>query len=151
MAGQTFAADIRKHADLTKMQMRRVAIDSFQDVMELCQTSARGITAGGTRIEGRIPVVSSDLINSLVSSLGGGVSEMGPDSYVTTLSGLKLGDSAQFAWTMEYARRVESGFTGTDEEGRTYQQEGWHFVSLNAAKFPAIVEKNAKMRRGGGT
>lgn len=144
MAKQTFAANIRKHADLTKKQMRRVAIDSFQDVMEGCMTSARGITAGGTLIEGRIPVVSSDLINSLVSSLNGGISSTGPDSYVTTLSGLKLGDSAQFAWTVEYARRVEAGFTGTDEEGRTYQQDGWHFVGKNAARFSQIVDANVQ-------
>lgn len=144
MAKQTFAADIRKHADLTKKQMRRVAIDSFQDVMELCQTSARGITAGGTRIEGRIPVVSSDLINSLVSSLSGGASSSGAQSYVVALSGLNLGDQAQFAWTMEYALRVEAGFTGTDEAGREYQQEGWHFVSKNAARFPEIVDANVK-------
>ena len=147
MARQTFAADVSAWAELTQEKLRKVAMDSISDVMEGAMTSARGITAGGTRIEGRIPVVTGDLINSLMSGINGGDGAVGSASYATVIAGMELGDTLTFTWNIEYAARVEFGFTGTDAAGRTYQQEGWHFVGYNAALWPEIVEKNVELVR----
>lgn len=137
---QTFYADVKKFAELTKLQIRRVVVDSLYDVLEGAQTSAKGITAGGTLKEGNIPVVSGDLINSLAVEINGSLGPRGQGSYAVAIANYNIGDYMRFGWTIEYAMRVENGFTGTDSEGRTFNQSGWHFVSYNAAKWPRIVD-----------
>lgn len=134
----------RKVIEQRKKQIRAVAVGALSDLMEATMNSATGVTAGGTLIEGRIPVVSSDLINSLVSGSGSGGAQ-GPDSYVVAIAGMDLGDYLTFAWTMAYARRIEYGFTGTDAAGRTFQQPGWHFVGHNVGRFPAMWEANKRL------
>lgn len=136
---RSFSADVKAFAKLTEKQMRRVVVDSLYDVLEGAQTSAQGKTAGGTLIEGRIPVVSGDLINSLAVEIDGVLGPKGQGSYSVAIANYKIGDYMRFGWTIEYAMRVENGFTGTDSEGRTFNQSGWHFVSYNAAKWPRIV------------
>jgi len=137
---RSFSADVRKFAELTQRQMRRVVVDSLYDVLEGAQTSAQGITAGGTIKEGKIPVVSSDLINSLAVEVNGSVGPEDKLSYSVAIANYNIGDYMRFGWTIEYAMRVENGFTGTDKTGRTFNQAGWHFVSHNAAKWPRIVD-----------
>ncbi len=138
----TFVADVKRFAKLTEKSMRRVAMESIQDVMERAQTSAQGKTAGGQIIEGRIPVVSADLINSLAVETNGVLGGEGPDSYITAIVGMKLGDTLRFGWTVEYAARVHSGFIGTDSLGRSYNQQGWHWITPHAARWPLIVRRN---------
>lgn len=140
---QHFSADVKLLTRLTRKQIRRVIVDSLYDVLEGAQKSAKGITAGGRLKEGRIPVVSGDLINSLAVQVNGQLRGTGQNSYSVGIDGLNVGDYLRFGWTVEYAMRVENGFTGTDATGRTFNQSGWHFVSMNAAKWPAIVERYA--------
>lgn len=140
-----FVADLREYRDLTVAQMKAVFVDAVTDVLQAAQTSAQGITAGGVLIEGRIPVVSSDLINSLTSGLNGADGTAGAGSYALALAGLEIGDVARFEWTMAYALRIEHGFTGTDELGREYNQPGWQFVGINAARWPEYVEMRARL------
>lgn len=142
---QRFVADLRKYRDVTVAQMKAVFVDAVTDVLQAAQTSAQGISAGGVLIEGRIPVVSSDLINSLTSGLNGEDGTAGAGSYALALAGLEIGDVARFEWTMEYALRIEHGFTGTDELGREYNQPGWQFVGANAARWPEYVEVRARL------
>jgi len=137
---QTFSADVKRFVELTEKQMRRVVVDSLFDVVEGAQTSAKGVTAGGTIQAGKIPVVSGDLINSLTVEINGTLGPKGKNSYEVALANYEIGDYMRFGWTMEYAMRVENGFTGTDETGRTFNQSGWHFVGRNAAKWPHIIE-----------
>jgi hypothetical protein len=142
---QRFVADISKFRDMTVARMRWVFVNAATDVLEAAQTSAQGITAGGVLIEGRIPVVSGDLIKSLNSSLNGGAGTMGEASYAVALAGLEVGDTARFEWTMAYAARINFGFTGTDAAGRTYNQPGWNFVGFNAARWPDFVAARARL------
>lgn len=142
---QSFSADVRAWTSLTRKQMRRVVVDALYDVLEGAQTSAKGITAGGTLKEGRIPVVSGDLINSLAVEINGTLGPKGASAYTVAIDGYNVGDYIRFGWTMEYAMRVENGFTGTDETGRTFNQSGWHFVLNNAAKWPKYVDRYANM------
>jgi len=136
---------IRRWAEETKLRMVRLYRESLLDLLEACQNSAQSITSGGVLIEGRIPVLSSDLINSLVSEVNGaGVAE-GPASYSSAISAFDPndGDTARFSWTMEYAHRVNSGFSGTDSLGRTFDQPGWQYVSYNVAQWSSIVAMRA--------
>ena len=137
---RSFTASVKSFADLTKKNMRYVASEAIQDVMEAAQTPQVGITKGATSfVEGKIPVAEADLINSL--SVDGG--EASSDAYVVAIAGYDLGDNMRFAWTSDYAYRIELGFSGTDALGRTYNQAGRHFVGKNAARFSEFVENRA--------
>lgn len=138
---KSFRAQVRDFAELSKRNMRYVATESIQDVVEAAQTPQRGITKGATSfVEGKIPVAEADLINSL--SVDGGAT--GKDSYVVAIAGYEIGDNYRFAWTAEHAMRMEQGFTGKDSLGREYNQAGRHFVGKNAARFPEFVEKHVR-------
>jgi hypothetical protein len=75
-------------------------------------------------------VDTGHLRNSLASGLNGSFGPEGPESYELIIQNMELGDSAQFAWTAEYALAVELGHG-------TYP--GAHFVGVNAARWPEIV------------
>jgi hypothetical protein len=137
---KTFAAQVAEFKGRTLKKMRYVAVNAIQDVMEAAQTPQPGVErTGGTFIEGRIPVVSSELINSLTSGKGASGGTKGELSYTTAIAGLEIGDRLTFAWTAPYALRIEAGFRGTDALGRSYNQPGRHFVGKNAERFSEFV------------
>lgn len=140
-----FKAQVYAHADMTAAALTRAIVNALQDLMEIIQTSAPGVTAGGTLIEGRFPVVSSDLIRSLVTELDGARTGAGETSYAVGLANFELGQFIRFSWTMAYALRIELGFTGSDSLGRTYQQPGWMMLSKNVPQFPAIFERHLRI------
>lgn len=142
-----FKAQINAHADMTEKKLTRVVVAALQELLSHVTTSAPGITAGGTRIEGRFPVVSSDLIRSLVVELDGAQAGAGQGSQTVALANYELGQVVRFVWTSEYALRIELGFTGTDALGRTYQQPGWLMVTRNIPRWPALVTKHAEINR----
>jgi hypothetical protein len=148
MAGE-FTADVRRFADLTRKNMRYVAAEAIQDVVEAAQTPQPSVKrTGGTFIEGKIPVDTADLINSLVSGINGSGGAEGAASYSVAIAGFELGDTLTFEWTQPYALRIEQGFVGTDSEGRQFNQAGRHFVGANAARFSDFVEARvAEVRR----
>jgi hypothetical protein len=127
----------------TERKMRKVVIDSLTDVCREAQNSAQGKSAGGTLIEGRIPVVTADLINSFTSEVGS-LKTKGHASYAVALAGFDIGETATFSWDIDYAARVNYGFTGTDSEGRTYNQSGWFFLTRAVEKWPQFVASNVK-------
>lgn len=140
MSSKSFTAQLEDFEKLTVQNLKYIASEAIQDVLEAAQTPQRGITKGATSfVEGKIPVAESDLINSLTTN-----GTEGPTSYTVAISGYEVGDSMEFAWTAPHALRMEAGFSGTDSLGRTYEQPGRHFVSKNARRFPEFVEKRAK-------
>ena len=140
-----FKAAIDAHADAAEKALIRAIVNAIQDLMEIIMTSAPGITAGGTLIEGRFPVVSSDLIRSLITELDGAKTGEGQQAYAVGLANFELGQFIRFSWTMAYALRIELGFTGQDSLGRTYQQPGWHMVGKNVPQFPAIFARHLEI------
>ena len=137
---KSFTAQIEDFAALTKKNLRYVAAESSQDVLEAAQTPQLAISKGASSfVEGKIPVAESTLINSL-SVDGGGE---GDDSYVVAIAGFQIGDVMEFAWSARYALRIEAGFTGTDSLGRRYNQPGRHFVGKNAERFSDFVAQHA--------
>lgn len=142
---KSFAAQVADFKGRTLQKMRYVAVNAIQDVMEAAQTPQPGVErTGGTFIEGRIPVVTSELINSLTSGKGASGGAKGELSYTTALAGFQVGDRLTFAWTASYALRIEAGFTGTDALGRRYNQPGRHFVGKNAERFSEFVAARVK-------
>jgi len=117
--------------------------DATQSVIAVAQqTKAKG---------GRMPVDTGNLRNSLISSVAGGASGQGAESYIMAAAGMKGGDLATFTWTAEYAAAVNNGFVGDDKLGRTYNQVGAHFVEGAVDQWPAIVRASiakAKARVG---
>lgn len=132
---KAFVADLKQFRDLTVQQMERVAINAVQDVLEGAQSTAKGISKGGTLVKGRIPVASGDLVKSLHSEIKGGSSSKGEASYTLTLANYTLGDLMRFEWQQAYALRMELGFKSFP---------GWHFVGFNAARWDDLVAKYAK-------
>lgn len=130
-----FTAQLSQFRNKTVAQMEKIVRASVQDVLEGAQTTARGISVGGTYIPGRIPVASGDLVNSLVSRVGG-TGATGPASYVTAIAGYELGEFMRFEWNMVYALPIEVGF-------KSYP--GANFVGINAAKFSDHVDRNARL------
>jgi len=115
----------------TQKRIDAVLKDSTQTLIRTAQkTKAKG---------GRMPVITNNLRDSLMSSIAGGASAVGEESYIMAAAGIKGGDVATFTWTAEYARRVNNGFTGPDKLGRTYDQVGAHFVEGAVDQWPAIV------------
>lgn len=132
----TFTAQLEEFAKLTKRNMLYVASESIQDVVEAAHTPQVAITKGATSFEeGKIPVADADLTNSLTTD-----GTKGAESYSTAIAGFEIGDVMEFAWSEEYAYRIELGFTGTDSLGRKYDVPGRHFVGANAKRFQEFVE-----------
>ena len=142
---KTFTAQLQDFANLTKKNLRYVAVNAIQDVVEAAQTPQPSVKrTGGSFQEGKIPVDTSELINSLISGANGSFGPQSADSYAVALAGYDIGDYMRFGWTAPHAHRIEMGFTGTDALGRTYNQAGRHFVGANAARFSQFVEKYAR-------
>lgn len=130
----SFSATVDAWVSETVDRTERVFKGAAQEVIKDAQlTVAKG---------GRMPVVSSNLRNSLVSGLNGSTSLSGPEAYRISLIA-KLGDTIEGGWTMPYAMRIEFGFTGTDSLGRSYNQAPRFFLRGAAQKWPAIVQKEA--------
>lgn len=130
---KTFAASVAAFRDLTAKNMKYVAASAIQDVVAAAQTPQPSVERTGGSFEiGKIPVKSSELINSL-SVDGQGQGEL---SYVVAIAGFEIGDKMQFEWTSGHALPIEAGWTapnGTQVPGR-------HFVGANAARFSEFVD-----------
>lgn len=57
------------------------------------------------------------------------------------IAGMKLGDTITGSYGMAYSMRLEYGFAGQDELGRTYNQPAYAFVRTAAQNWPAIVAR----------
>lgn len=129
---KSFAADVSRWADLTQDKIKRVMQASIQDVMTTAQTT---VAQGGN-----LPVDTSFLRNSLVSSLDGANVAEGGDSFTLTIAQMQPGQTSRFAWTAAYA--VARHYKGPD-----FGQGGGMWRDLAAQQWQQIVERNAKAVR----
>ena len=121
----------------TEKRIDAVLKDATQSVVAVAQqTKAKG---------GRMPVDTGNLRNSLQSSVAGGASGEGKESYIMVAGNMKGGDLATFTWgndDVPYARPVNNGNRG---------RPGAHFVEGAVDQWPAIVRASiakAKARVG---
>ena len=118
----------------TERRIDAVLKDATQSVVAVAQvTKAKG---------GRMPVITGNLRNSLISSIVGGAKGEGASSYILVAGNMNGGDVATFTWTAEYAAAVNNGNRG---------RPGAHFVEGAVDQWPAIVRASiakAKARVG---
>lgn len=133
MAKYTFAT-LGQWPIKTQRRIDAVLKDATQTVIRTAQkTKAKG---------GRMPVRTGNLRNSLQSSIAGGASGEGKESYIMVAGNMNGGDLATFTWTAEYAAAVNNGNRG---------RPGAHFVEGAVDQWPAIVRASiakAKARVG---
>ena len=133
MARYTFA-QLDQWTKKTERRIDAVLKDATQTVISVAQTpKSKG---------GRLPVDTGNLRNSLQSSIAGGASGEGKESYIMVAGNMKGGDLATFTWTAEYAAAVNNGNRG---------RPGAHFVEGAVDQWPAIVRASiakAKARVG---
>jgi len=133
MTKYTFAT-LDQWTKKTEKRIDAVMKDATQSVVAVAQqTKAKG---------GRMPVDTGNLRNSLQSSIAGGASGEGKESYIMVAGNMKGGDVATFTWTAEYAAAVNNGNRG---------RPGAHFVEGAVDQWPAIVRASiakAKARVG---
>lgn len=140
---QSFTAQLKEFAKMTKANMRYVAAEAIQDVVEAAQTPQLGVTKGGTMEVGKIPVAEAELINSL--STNGGSPDS--DSYVVAIASFEIGDVMTFAWTAPHALPMETGYSIEREDGGRTEVPGRHYVGFNARRFSDFVRaREAEVR-----
>ncbi|NBW14207.1 MAG: hypothetical protein EBR82_40030 [Caulobacteraceae bacterium] len=138
---QTFTASVAGIVERTEAKLRYVAMMAIQDVVEAAQTPQPSVKRTRGRFEvGKIPVDTSELIQSLTATINGGATQRGQLSYTTVISGFALGDTLTFTWNAAHALPMELGFTARN--GR--QVPGRHFVGTNAAKFSEFVAQRVR-------
>ena len=133
MAKYTFAT-LDQWTKKTEKRIDAVLKDATQTTIAIAQkTKAKG---------GRMPVITNNLRDSLESSIAGGASGEGEESYILVAGNMKGGDLATFVWRAEYAAAVNNGNRG---------RPGAHFVEGAVDQWPAIVRASiakAKARVG---
>jgi len=136
MVNYTFAT-LDQWTKKTKQRTDAVVKDATQTTISIAQkTKFNG---------GRMPVITGNLRNSLQSSIAGGASGQGEESYIMVAATMKGGDLATFTWgngEFPYARPVNNGRNG---------RPGAHFVEGAVDQWPAIVRASiakAKARVG---
>ena len=133
MTKYTFAT-LDQWTKKTERRIDAVLKDATQSVVAVAQVSREK--------GGRMPVITGNLRNSLQSSVAGGASGEGEESYIMVAGNMKGGDLATFTWTAEYAAAVNNGNRG---------RPGAHFVEGAVDEWPAIVRASiakAKARVG---
>lgn len=96
---------------------------------------------------GAVPKVTGNLYRSLLAQIGSPVmlaqgqpNFAGADVGAIAVQAM-LGETVFFGYQAAYARRVNSGFVGTDRLGRQYNQSGANFVERAINMWPQIVDQ----------
>lgn len=133
----SFSAQVKGWSEKAKRNARLVAMDAIQTTSNAMTERVPGVTLGAAFVEGKVPVgKTSGLINSFGSGVGG---YQAGSPIEVALAGFDLGDSVTAGFSIEYAFRIEYGFTGPDKLGRVYNQPGRFFVRNAVQQWRANV------------
>lgn len=125
----TFSAQIKNWNAKARRNMVQIMRTSVQEVVKEAQTP---VTKGGN-----MPVDTGNLRNTLASGLNGSFGAPSDDSYVLTIAGMDLGDTAQFGWTADYAR-------ARHYKPESFGQGGGMWRDKAAQNWDKIVDRVAK-------
>lgn len=92
---------------------------------------------------GNMPVRTGNLRDSLVIDAGG-VLLIGGDAYLELLALGEVAGKIRWGWTVQYADRINYGFTGVDSLGRYYNQPGRHFIEYGQMQYKKIFRDEVK-------
>lgn len=142
MAG--FSATIGKWAAQTEQRIDAVYARSVELLgEELSRTRPEG---------GRVPFQIGNLSRSLLADKSAMPTiKGGPftgNNVGLIAASLKASEFVYLGYQAAYARRQNFGYIGTDALGRTYNQQGAHFVEGAAAEWPNIVRQAVSEIRG---
>ncbi len=110
-------------------------------VQELAVVASTTVEEGG-----RVPVKFGHLSRSVViDNKPPQIIDVLPtkQDFSLGVADIQPGEPVYIGWTMNYARRQNFGFVGTDSLGRQYNQSGFGFAEAAAAQWPAIVVREA--------
>lgn len=95
---------------------------------------------------GRVPVKTGNLARSVVvdNKPPTVIEGLATGDYSLGIASIVPGEPIYIGWQAKYARRQNYGFVGTDSLGRTYNQAGFGFAEAAAAKWPIIVQEEAR-------
>lgn len=125
---KSFAAQVGAWTEKAKRNTRLVVADAAQGVFEDMSQRQPSIKETGSFVVGKVPVDTGLLISSMFAQVNGATVGQGSDSYVAALAGMEMGDTVRFAFSQDYAQRIEYGFVGTDSLGRRYDVPGRFMV-----------------------
>lgn len=114
-------------------------------VQDLAREASTTIPNGG-----RVPVKTGNLARSVVvdNKPPQIIEGLAKGDFSLGIANIKPGETIYLGWTAKYSRRQNNGFVGTDSLGRVYNQSGYGFAEATAAKWPAIVARNAAKMGG---
>jgi len=94
---------------------------------------------------GRVPVKTGNLARSVVvdNRPPQVIDGLAKGDFSLGIANIKPGETVYIGWTAKYSRRMNFGFVGADSLGRVYNQSGYGFAEATAAKWPAIVARQA--------
>ena len=95
------------------------------------------------RLGGHMPVDTGMLRDSLVIDIGG-MLLIGAESYVELFAMADVAAKVRWGWTVQYADRINYGFTGVDSLGRYYNQAGRHFMEYGQMMFKQILREEVQ-------
>lgn len=132
-------------ADKSKELMTALLRNSVQALAKEASTT---IPNGG-----RVPVKTSNLSRSVIIDdkppiMGKPGQQYTAQDLALGVSKIVPGKAIYIGWQANYSRRQNYGFVGTDSLGRSYTQQGHGFTEAAAAKWPAIVVREAAKMAG---
>ena len=107
------------------------------------------------------PVLTGNLRNSLIATVGGETSSVtgpgnstsdstfrsGAESSISNIMSAKIGDRISYMYNATYFRRLNYGFTGYDSLGRYYNQAGRFWVHTVGVRYRSIMRAAASRLR----
>jgi hypothetical protein len=97
--------------------------------------------------QGQTPIDTGNLRNSLMASTASMPAvregEFSAPDITLAIAGAEVGQTIYLGFQAAYARRLNSGFTGTDSLGRNYNQSGRFFVESKANRWQEFVDAAA--------
>lgn len=142
MTRYTFA-ELGEWASKQGRVMDAIVKQSTNDAIVQASKTATGVTRGGSLQRGYVPKDTGVLAASLVSTLHGSTAiTQGNGDFALVVGSMGVGGLATFTWTADYAKRLHYGFQGKDKAGRSYNQDGWHWVTELTNDWQSIVAKN---------
>lgn len=162
----TFTAEVDAWVLATRERMRFVFLEAAQRVIGQMQRVGPSVANPDGGDGGKMPVDIGFLRSSLRVTLneafsGASISAPVGDTFVysfddsqisLSIAAAQIGDSIYAVYIADYARRLNYGFVGQDSLGRSYDQQGYHFVEFAVGQWQTIVDAvvaEAKSRSAG--
>lgn len=133
---KTFSASVKGWSEKAKRNSRLIVMEASEAVYNAMTERQAGVgETGGSFVTGKVPVDTGFLANSVQVEISGAMVGQGTPDFMGVISGMKIGDSIEAAFTADYAAAVNYG---------TAHMSGRFFVNQAVAQWPAFVAAAAR-------